>query len=139
MLIRDVMQPDPVTVPASASLRDTIRHMLLQEVGYVIVVDSDDNPGGVVTESDLLHAVYQADPPPADIGVVDVAHAPDFTIKPTLPVRKAVRRMTSRDQTVVPVMDGLDLVGIVSLSRIVGDPSITVHERGVEERDTERW
>jgi len=139
MLVRDVMNPDPVTISAGRSLRETIRLMLVEDEEYVIVVDNDGNPGGVIAGTDILHAIYQADPPPEEIRVVAVAHAPDFTIDPTLTVRKAVRELTTREQTVAPVMDGLDLVGVVSLSRIMSHPSITTHEKGIEDRGKDQW
>ncbi len=134
MLVRHVMDTDPPLVGAERSLRETIRLMLVEEIDYAIVVDSEGNPGGIITESDILHAVYQADPPPDEIRVVAVAHAPDFAVEPTLTVRKAVRRLTEREQTTVPVMDGMELVGIVSLAQILDHPEITIKERGLDEQ-----
>lgn len=138
MLVRHVMDTDPPIIAAERSLRETIKLMIAEEADYVIVVDSEGNPGGIITESDILHAVYQADPPPEEIRVVAVAHAPDFTVDPTLTLRKAVRELTGKDQNTAPVMDGLELVGMISLERILDHPAITIQEMGLDEQ-REQW
>ncbi len=138
MLVRHVMDTDPPIIAAERSLRETIKLMIAEEADYVIVVDSEGNPGGIITESDILHAVYQADPSPEEIRVVAVAHAPDFTVDPTLTLRKAVRELTGHDQNTAPVLDELELVGMVSLEEIMDHPAITIQEMGLDEQ-REQW
>lgn len=119
MFVRELMTTDMVTVPADITLRDAIRRMLFKEVGYVVVVDEDGNPGGFITETDVLHAVYQAEPPPSEISVVDVAHPPEFTVGPNTTIGHVARKMIDRNERKVPVMDDLELVGVLTLSDIV--------------------
>lgn len=138
MQVRHVMDTDPPIIAAERSLRETIKLMIAKEVDYAIVVDSEGNPGGIITESDILHAVYQADPPPEEIRVVAVAHAPEFTVEPSLSLRKAVRELVGKDQNTAPVMDGLELVGMISLEMILDHPSITIQEMGLDEQ-SEEW
>lgn len=138
MLVQHVMDTDPPILVAERSLRETIKLMVAKEVDYVIVVDSEGNPVGIITESDILHAVYQADPPPEEIKVASVAHAPEFTVGPTLTLRKAVRELTGKDQNTAPVMDGLELVGMISLDIILDHPGITIKRLGLDEQK-ELW
>lgn len=119
MLVREVMTTDPATIPAQANLREGIQQMLAAEVGYAIVVDNDDNPGGFITKDDILQTVYQADSPPAEIRIVAVADPPDVTVEPSTTVRKAARRMTTENVSAALVMDGLDFAGVLTLADIV--------------------
>lgn len=128
MLVRELMTTDLVTISAEATLRDTMLRMLSEEVGYVIVVDNDGNPGGFVTRTDVLHALYQADPPPDEIRIVAVAHTPEFTFDPSMTVRKAARRMTEENASAVLVMDGLDLRGVLTLPNIVEHLSLLLKQ-----------
>lgn len=137
MLVRDLTRTDPVTVPADASLRDVVGRMLAGGEGCVIVVDADGNPAGVITDTDVLQTVYQVDRPLAEIDAVAVAGAPEFTLEPSVTAGKASRMMVRQGETEVLVMDGLDLLGTVSLSRIVSHPSVSVGEATDDERRTE--
>jgi CBS domain-containing protein len=55
------MTPDPVTVPPTASIGDVARMMLDAHIHRVIVVDRCRRPIGVVSSTDILAAVAQAD------------------------------------------------------------------------------
>lgn len=134
MLVRDLMTTDPVTISAESNLRDAMRLMLSEAVDYVIVVDSDGNPGGFVTKDDVVGAVYQAEPPPAEIRIVAVAHTPDFTVGPEMTVRKAGRRLTEENAAVAPVMDGLELVGVLTLPDIVEHLSLLLQQAAASEQ-----
>lgn len=138
MLVRDVMTTDFVTVPAAATLREAIGRMLSAESGYAIVVDNDGNPGGFVTRDDVIHAVYQADPPPGEIRIVAVAHTPEFTFDPSTTVRKAARRMTDENASEVLVMDGLDLVGVLTLANIVEHVGTILQQAAASDRASDR-
>lgn len=128
MLVEDLMSTDLVTVPARASLRGAIGRMLSTGAEAVVVVDSDGNPGGLVTRDDIVHVVYQAEKPPAEIGVVAVAHAPALTLSPSVTVRKAVRQMCSEDVGVALVVDGLDIEGILRARDVLDHLSVLLQQ-----------
>ena len=54
--VRDVMSAPPVTVPANAAIRDTLRLIIDRKISSVFVV-FDEGPDGIVTERDLLRAI----------------------------------------------------------------------------------
>jgi len=120
MFVKDLMTTDVVTVRADVTLRDAIRRMLAEGVGSVVVVDNDGNPGGIVTETDALYAVYQAEAAPEDIDILTVAHSPSLTAKPSMTVQTLARKMDDENVDKAPVMDDLDLVGMVTRTDIVG-------------------
>jgi CBS domain-containing protein len=127
MLVRDVMQTDLVTVPATETVREAIGRMLEAEVGSVIVTH-EGTPAGIVTETDVLEVGY-ADPGPFDeIEAGSVMSSPLVTVEPGATVRRAIGRMRDRDVKKLPVVDGVDLVGIVTMSDVVSHHSEAVRE-----------
>lgn len=119
MFVRELMSTDVVTVPGTGSLRAAVGELLANEVGSVIVVDGNGNPTGIVTETDILHAAYQSRRSLDEISVSDLSHRPVVSAEPEQTVQSLARQMGEEDVKKVPVMDDLDLVGIVTLTDIV--------------------
>lgn len=113
------MSAEVVTVLRSASLREAVERLLSEEVGSVIVLSEEGNPVGIVTESDALEAVYRTGEPFREIDVADLSHRPIVTTKPGATVPHVANEMASKGVKKAPVMDDLDLVGIVTMSDIV--------------------
>ncbi len=119
MLVEDVMTTDVVTVSHEATLRAAVEQLLTERVGSVIVVDDDGYPVGMVTETDVLRAAYETGAPLEAIAVADLSHRAVVTTRPDRTVRHVARKMTEEGVKKVPVMDGIDLVGMVTLTDIV--------------------
>jgi len=134
MLVRDVMATDPVTITATSNLREAIKRMLAEDSAYVVVVDSDGNPGGFLTKDDVLQTVYQADSSPADIRVVSIADPPELTVDPSMEVREAASQMTAEDVSAALVMDHLDFEGVVTVADIVADLGRIFDQRAASEQ-----
>lgn len=113
------MSRDVVTVPQSATLRDAVDRLLTEEVGSVIVVSEEGHPAGIITETDVLRAIFQTGDPLREIDVADLSHRPIITTKPSATVPYVANQMASNDVKKAPVMDDLDLVGIITMSDIV--------------------
>lgn len=119
MQVKDLMTTDVVTVGLDASLREAVGKLLEKEVGSVIVLNEDEDPVGIVTESDALHAAYATEMPLRDIPVTKLAHHPVVTIDPSATVQMVAKRMADNSVKKVPVMDGIELIGIITLTDIV--------------------
>jgi CBS domain-containing protein len=59
--VREIMTTDPVTAPPETPVGDLARMMLNAHIHRVIVVDRGGRPVGVVSSTDILAAVAQAD------------------------------------------------------------------------------
>src|SRR5262249_18504818 len=59
--IRQYMTADPVTVPPSMGICRLARQMVDAHIHRVIVVDRESRPIGIVTSTDLLAALAQAE------------------------------------------------------------------------------
>lgn len=116
MKVREVMTTPAETVSADETLHDAIGQMLTHRIGSVVVVDA--GLVGILTRSDALRAAYykgQAlDELPVKVGMSrDVV-----TTKPTTSVQFALETMEDNDIKKLPVVDGLDLVGVVTVTDI---------------------
>lgn len=118
MLVEEVMATDLVTCGADASLRAVAERMLAERVGSVLVY-RDGDPAGIVTESDLIRAGYRSRRPFADVDAASAMSRPLVTVPGDRTLRRATERMAEEGVKKLPVSDGLELVGIVTLSDVV--------------------
>ena len=119
MQVQDLMSTDVVTVPADATIAEATDRLLENGVGSVIVVDSDDTPLGIVTESDVLQVALDTGDSLSDIDVRAVGHPSVVTTTPSRSISAVARLLAEEGVKKVPVMDGLELVGILTLTDIV--------------------
>lgn len=133
------MSTEVVTVDEAASLADAAERLLANRIGSVIVVDGDGAPLGILTETDLVRAGYETGRPFADVDVGQIGHRPVITTKPTASISLVADRMTDDGVKKVPVMDDMDLVGILTHSDIVGHLSTIRREAGELAGAREEW
>ncbi|MFB6202592.1 MAG: CBS domain-containing protein [Halorhabdus sp.] len=139
MLVEDLMSTDVVTVHVETTLRDAVGKLLDHEVGSVIVCSDEGNPVGIVTESDALRAAYVTEKPFAAIPVSKLAHHPIVTTAPSTTVQQVAAKMADNDVKKVPVMDDLELVGIITLTDVVWHLSDIRAEAGELATAPEQW
>ena len=133
MQVRELMSTAVVTVDVEATLADAAGKLLDAGVGSVVVVDADGNPLGILTESDVLEAARDTGSALQAIDVRDVGHRAVVTTTPSRAVTTAARVMAKEGVKKVPVLDGVDLVGIVTLTDIVWAlPSLRAEATGIE-------
>jgi len=122
--VKEIMQPEVVTLSANDTLDlvDTI--MRLGRIRHMPVV-SGKHVVGIVSQRDLflagvssaLHFREKAEREwLAKIRVGEVMAQPVYTIGPEDPVRDAVARMLAQRIGCLPVVDGGELVGLLSES-----------------------
>ncbi|WP_049985716.1 CBS domain-containing protein [Halobellus rufus] len=118
MRVSDIASTTVVTVDVGASLAEAVGRMLDADVGSAVVTD-DGAPGGIVTESDVLSAAYRSGEPLSSIPVRAAASAPLHTIGPSATVRRAAEKLGEHDVHRLVVVDGLDVVGVVSTTDLI--------------------
>lgn len=122
--VRDVMTKDPEHLGADATARDAVQIMRERNVGSVPVVVGG-RLQGIVTDRDIALRVVAEDRLPAEVILSEIATATPLTITPEMDVESAARLMAQHQVRRLPVVDGTDLVGIVSL----GDLSVEGDQR----------
>ncbi len=132
------MTTDVVTVPAGASLRQAVGRMLRDGVGSVVLT-REGTPSGIVTESDALKAGYRFERPLAEIPVTKAASDSLTTITERATIRKAVRQMRRHDVKKLPVVNGMELVGILTMTDVVVRHESLIDEAIALEEGRDGW
>jgi CBS domain-containing protein len=120
MTVRQAMNPVTVTVGSGHSMREAARRMTAGATGAAIVIDHDLPAPGIVTERDVLRAAASgADLDTELVGshlTANVVYA-----APDWPLLRAAEQMTEGGFRHVVVMEGGELVGILSMRDIVAN------------------
>jgi CBS domain-containing protein len=117
--VHEAMSPVGVTVGSSHTMREAARRMTAGATGAAIVIDPDLPAPGIVTERDVLRCVSRGDDLDRErVGehlTADVVYA-----EADWPLERAAEQMTAGGFRHVLVVDGGELVGILSMRDIVG-------------------
>ena len=114
MNIRDVMTPNPRTIAPTESIQNAARIMRDEDTGAVPVVDGG-RPIGIVTDRDIvIRAVAEGE---GQLGrpVSEIVTGDLISVSPDMSTRDAAELMREHQVRRLPVVDGEQLVGIVSL------------------------
>ncbi|RFS81240.1 CBS domain-containing protein [Actinomadura spongiicola] len=125
MLVREAMTSPVVTIPPSATVRQAIRVLHEHDVTALPVADESGIMVGIVSEMDLLQGVLERDPRafvrpvattrnPSPRLVAEVMTRDVEIARPNTDVAVLAETMMKRRIRSVPVLDGRDIVGIVS-------------------------
>lgn len=123
--IRDILRrkgEDVYSVGPLATVIDAVNTMNDHQVGSVLVCEGG-YPVGVFSERDVLVRVVAAHRDPRQTLVRDVMTTRLYTASPDDTLLEVMRLMTDRRCRHVPVMDGEQLIGVVS----IGDLTKATH------------
>ena len=114
-MVRDLMTPDPVTLPASTALSDAARYMRDNEIGDVIVVTDHGKVCGVVTDRDIVVRAVAKGQHPDSTELASVCSRTVISLSPSDSTDEAVRLMREHAIRRVPIIEDGTAVGIISL------------------------
>ena len=112
--IRELMTPNPVVLPGTASVHEAARAMRGAEIGDVIVLEHNQ-VCGIVTDRDIVVRLVAEARDPASTTLADLCSHALVTVRPTDTIEDAVRLMRTHAIRRLPVVEGGQAVGIVSL------------------------
>lgn len=101
-----------VTSPTQ-SILDAIKTMQEKKVGALLVVDNG-KPVGMFTERDVMTRVVACECNPAETPVSEVMTSSLAAVGPDTTVQQAMAIVTEKRYRHLPVMDGDELLGLVS-------------------------
>jgi len=117
MQLEEIMTRGVVSADGDADVGEIARLMREQNVGSVVILDADGAPAAMITDRDIALRVL-ADARPASEPVGDHASRPLVTGEPQMALEEAAALMVQHRIRRLPVVDGDDLVGIVTLDDI---------------------
>jgi len=123
--VRDIMTPDPRTLPMTATVGQAAETMRTIDAGTVLVADDVNHVVGIITDRDIAIRVVAEGRDPFTTMIGDFSTPSPATVTPGTSVRDAVKLMRERDIRRLPVVEGDMAVGIVSLGdlAILQDPA----------------
>ena len=113
---RDVMTPDCTCVGENETLLDAARKLAELDVGALPICGEDDRLKGMLTDRDIVvRALAQGkDPATTRAGELGQGDGQTVTIGADDSVDEALRTMIEHKVRRLPVIDGRELVGIIS-------------------------
>lgn len=109
---------NPVTAPIGMRVRDVVTILADQKIGAVPVMKGED-VAGIMSERDVVACLAREGEAVLDQPVERIMTAPAITVGSDLTVLAALSMMTSRRIRHLPVVDGGNLIGIVSIGDLV--------------------
>jgi CBS domain-containing protein len=116
--VADVMRPAVTTVETNGHLAAAAYLMNHADQSALVVVDTDDRPTAIITESDLLRAVARG----MDTGqavIADWMNRHPETAHPEMTLTEAAEIMTRTARRHLPVVSDRGVVGIVAITDLV--------------------
>jgi len=118
ILVRDIMSVDVKTVKANSSVEEVVRKMNEFGLGSIIVVQGN-KPVGIITKGDVLTKIVQEGLNPSEVTAEQIMSTPLITIEENVAVEEAAKMMTKKKVKNLPVVQGEELIGIVTATDIV--------------------
>jgi CBS domain-containing protein len=116
---RDVMSQGAECIGENETLQDAARKMSQLDVGALPICGEDNRLKGMLTDRDIVVKGFAQGSDPSSTRAGEFAQGKPVTIGADDSLEEALRTMSEHQVRRLPVIDGHDLVGIVSLKDIV--------------------
>ena len=112
--VRDIMTGNAECAATSDSLVDAARKLRDLDVGALPICGDDNRLKGMITDRDIVVKCVAEGGDPSSVKVSDLAEGKPVTIGADDSVEEALRTMSQHGVRRLPVIDGHDLVGVLS-------------------------
>ena len=122
---REIMTPGAVCIGENETLADAARKMRELNVGSLPICGEDNRLKGMVTDRDIVVRCIAEGGDPTTVRAGELGQGKPVTIGADDPIEEALKTMKEYQVRRLPVIDGHDLVGIVSQADVARnvDPS----------------
>jgi CBS domain-containing protein len=111
---REIMSGGAECVGENESLADAAKKMVDLNVGALPICGEDNRLKGMLTDRDIVVKAIAAGKAPEDVRAGELGEGKPVTIGADDSAEEALRTMTEHRVRRLPVIDGHDLIGIVS-------------------------
>jgi len=115
--VKDMMQKQIVSIDVSLTVKEAAGMMDYAGVSC-LVITKENVPVGILTERDFVTRIASLDKP-SSTSVQNVMSSPLITVSPSDTARKLAELMKEKNIHKVPVMEGNQLVGIVTATDLI--------------------
>ncbi len=116
--LRTVPMAPPLWLGPEATVREAVELMREKREGFVLVV-KDGSLVGIFTEHDVVSRVLRRDLDPGNTGLSAVMTRRPITLTRDDPPAWAIHRMVSQKLRHIPILDGDEAAGLISIRGIL--------------------
>jgi CBS domain-containing protein len=113
--IREIMTKNPITLSGDHTVQDAARAMRERDIGAVLVTDAQHRLKGIVTDRDIVVRSIAEGKDPSHTHLRDVCSSALTHLAPEDTVDNAIKLMAKKGIRRIPVLDGEQPIGVVSL------------------------
>ena len=124
---RDVMSGGVECAGENETVTEAAKKLAQLDVGSMPICGEDDRLKGMITDRDIVVAVLATGKDPDSVKVGELGDGKPVTIGADDSVAEALRTMKEHQVRRLPVIDGHDLIGIVSVADLA---------RNIEDEET---
>ena len=118
--LRSVMDTNVYTCPLDSMVRDVLKDMAARNISSAIVVDSMDNPVGILTERDIMQRIITRDGlNTAQTPVSEVMTPDPITLEPGNTIYRALSVLSVSGAKHLPLVENGKVIVMVSIGYIV--------------------
>ncbi len=117
LAVEKCMRKEVVALSPDETLEAAISKMQEEGVNFLIIAEGDQLRG-VLTDGDVLSAIYKRKVQPSELKIAEVMSTNLLTIKPTNTILQALEMMVENKIRRLPVVENDKLVGLISLTDI---------------------
>jgi len=103
------------------SVLDAAKRLKELDVGSAPICGEDDRLKGMITDRDIVVEVLAQGKDPSSVTAGELGGGKPVTIGADDPVEEALKTMSAEKVRRLPVIDGHDLVGVVSIADLAGE------------------
>ncbi|PIW40895.1 MAG: hypothetical protein COW21_04835, partial [Candidatus Aenigmarchaeota archaeon CG15_BIG_FIL_POST_REV_8_21_14_020_37_27] len=129
MQVKDAMNPKVISASKDISIKEAARTLTKHEIGSLIIVE-DEKIVGVITESDIIRKVVATGLDPSVTLVEEMMTKDVITIDADAELNDACQTMVDHKIKRLPVLDGGQLVGIITTTDIISVEPKLMEELG---------
>jgi CBS domain-containing protein len=119
VIVKEFMSDVIITAECSTLVIDAAKLMAAEAVGSLIVT-KDDVLVGLVTRSEIISAQLLSDDVYHTLKLEDIMETPVVTINPDADLGQIIALMDQCGCKHIPVIDGNEIIGIVTATDIIG-------------------
>ena len=123
MKIEKLMVRDVVTVQPNAQVYESVKLMNKNRIGCLLVVDRGE-VNGILTERDILERVVEKGRNPKETRISEIMTTNVIFGKPDMELVDAARLMSDNKVKKLPIREGDQLIGLVTLTDIARATSV---------------
>ncbi|MEO8249564.1 MAG: CBS domain-containing protein [Burkholderiales bacterium] len=119
-ILKSKPNQDVLSIAPDATVFDAMKLMAEKNIGALLVMEADD-VRGIMSERDYARKVILAGRSSKEMKVSEIMSAPVRCVPPETKNEECMAIMTEHRLRHLPVMDGDELIGVVSIGDLVKD------------------